>query len=239
MLFSGILGGRLDKLAKTFQSAVVRFCSGASSNIAALREIHAVNGFPGVTHTIKKAFIEYVEETTKTRKADDLAVDSSNKYTYVQNNSQRAITDSTPIKTSTLDPKKSRKKGSEMQFYDVDVSADETCTICMDKFENPKKLPNCPHYFCSECIDAQFKVNPRCPVCFTVYGIITGDQPDGKISYYTDSRIRLSGYEDYGAIVIRYWFSDGIQEVSAYGIILCHGHSITPIYSVLSVRITV
>ena len=90
----------------------------------------------------------------------------------------------------------------------------EKCPICMENFDNPKKLSKCGHVFCTDCIQAQFKVTPKCPNCFMVYGVIMGDQPEGKMTSYTDSRTRLPDYENCSTIMITYDFPDGVQGVS-------------------------
>ena len=65
---------------------------------------------------------------------------------------------------------------------DVEMSNnDNTCVICMCDIENKQILSKCSHEFCKECIDQQFKHKPCCPVCGTVYGKITGNQPNGSI----------------------------------------------------------
>ena len=94
------------------------------------------------------------------------------------------------------------------------------CVICMDNFTDPKILDKCSHKFCQECINEYFKVRPQCPVCFVVYGVITGNQPkSGKMDHHIDHRIKLPGYEKYKTIVLYYNFPDGIQTVS---IIILH-----------------
>lgn len=86
------------------------------------------------------------------------------------------------------------------------------CCICMDEHTNPKTLTKCSHTFCTDCIDNHFKVKPTCPVCFIPYGIVTGNQPEGKMTDCV-SKIKLPGYESCDTIVISYSFNDGIQKV--------------------------
>ena len=89
----------------------------------------------------------------------------------------------------------------------------EACSICFDEPEQPKRLP-CGHVFCSQCIDEQFKHQPKCPNCGKLYGILNGNQPlNGTM---TDSFIAtaLPGYPGVGTIQIQYNFPDGIQSVS-------------------------
>ena len=87
----------------------------------------------------------------------------------------------------------------------------ENCVICMDKPTAPRKL-RCGHIFCEGCIGQQFKVKPVCPICGSIQGILTGDQPPGKIIVYS-SGTPLPGYPQYGRIHIEYTIYDGKQGV--------------------------
>ena len=97
-------------------------------------------------------------------------------------------------------------------------SADDTCTICMCPFTNPKTLDKCKHTFCKECIDVCFKkMKPACPVCGEIYGEITGNQPEGcTMKHYTEYHNRLPGYEACGTIVINYRIPGGTQGVRTW-----------------------
>ncbi|XP_030584697.1 uncharacterized protein LOC115779933 [Archocentrus centrarchus] len=86
----------------------------------------------------------------------------------------------------------------------------EKCSICLDTFKNKKQL-KCKHEFCEECLQQAKDVNgPICPICRVVFGMITGDQPDGKMSHYT-LHGSLSGFPGCGTIVISYDIPSGIQ----------------------------
>ena len=87
----------------------------------------------------------------------------------------------------------------------------EDCVICMDKPTAPRKL-RCGHIFCEECIGQQFKVKPVCPTCGSIQGIVTGDQPPGKIVVFS-SRTPLPGYSQCDTIHIEYTIYDGKQGV--------------------------
>ena len=71
-------------------------------------------------------------------------------------------------------------------------------------------MDKCGHSFCTKCIDYAFKVKKQCPICSTVYGPLTGNQPPGKMveSYRPTS---LPGFGSCGTIVISYRFSSGNQ----------------------------
>ena len=97
--------------------------------------------------------------------------------------------------------------------------AEGDCPICMDKFNQPRKLEKCGHIFCSECIEAYFEYKPTCPTCGAIYGKVTGDQPHGFIKFDRDYRSHLPGYERYGSIKVTYTFPDGKQGVGVMLII--------------------
>ena len=95
-----------------------------------------------------------------------------------------------------------------------DEPEEEDCCICMCPVTNPKTL-KCKHTFCTECIDRGFKIKPACPVCGTIYGKITGNQPkNGSMNHTKSSSTKLPGYESCGAIIISYSFPSGTQTVS-------------------------
>ena len=94
-----------------------------------------------------------------------------------------------------------------------DADADDQCPICMDAFTKPKKL-KCGHQFCTKCIDSAFTHKSVCPICGEVYGVLKGNQPDGKMSVSNDYSAQLPGYPQAGVIVINYHFNDGTQGVS-------------------------
>uniref|UniRef100_A0A4W6FEK6 E3 ubiquitin-protein ligase n=1 Tax=Lates calcarifer TaxID=8187 RepID=A0A4W6FEK6_LATCA len=73
------------------------------------------------------------------------------------------------------------------------------------------KTLRCKHEFCEECLEQAKKGSgPICPVCKDVFGVIEGDQPDGKISWTTYSS-PLPGFPDCGTIVIDYHIPSGTQ----------------------------
>lgn len=85
----------------------------------------------------------------------------------------------------------------------------EDCAVCLDLIKVKKTL-KCGHSFCSECIDAVFKLKPACPICNTFHGVYTGTQPEGSMSV-TRSWQSLPGYEHCGSIAVDYVFASGIQ----------------------------
>jgi len=97
---------------------------------------------------------------------------------------------------------------------------DDNCCICMDKVDDPKKL-DCGHVFCRICIDEAFKHKPQCPSCGRIFGMLKGNQPDGKINITKDKYLDLAGYRGCGTIVITYNMPDGIQGVSLSRSVSC------------------
>ncbi|NXD66287.1 DTX3L ligase, partial [Eolophus roseicapillus] len=86
----------------------------------------------------------------------------------------------------------------------------DTCPICMEIINNKETLRKCKHAFCKSCIDQAMTYKQACPVCNTFYGVMKGDQPEGKMS----SRIlssALPGYPSCGTIEITYNMHGGIQ----------------------------
>ena len=49
----------------------------------------------------------------------------------------------------------------------------------------------------------------KCPVCYMIYGIMTGDQPEGTMHHKVNKKMKCDGYHDCGTIVIDYKFPDG------------------------------
>ncbi|NXX66942.1 DTX3L ligase, partial [Spizella passerina] len=90
---------------------------------------------------------------------------------------------------------------------------DDECPICRDKIENKVILKKCKHAFCKTCIDRAMDYKQACPVCNTVCGVLTGNQPDGTMSSRTIS-VSLPGYPNCGTIEIEYVMSGGTQTSS-------------------------
>ena len=73
--------------------------------------------------------------------------------------------------------------------------------------EDVIKLSSCDgHYFHKSCFLSflQDKSFIKCPVCSRIYGIMTGDQPDWKMTYQLDKYSKCAGFEKYDTIVIEY-----------------------------------
>jgi hypothetical protein len=92
----------------------------------------------------------------------------------------------------------------------------ETCPICLDVIgpSEKTKLDKCGHALCKDCWRKSKEMNPVCPVCRTVYGIVKGDQPrDAGMNVHYEKRLSLPGYEPCGTIIIEYSIPPGVQMV--------------------------
>ncbi|NXK23303.1 DTX3L ligase, partial [Arenaria interpres] len=86
----------------------------------------------------------------------------------------------------------------------------DACPICMETIKNKEILTKCKHAFCKSCIKQAMTYKQVCPVCNTVYGVVEGNQPEGRMSYVKLSS-PLPGYPGCGTIEIRYNMHGGIQ----------------------------
>ncbi|XP_029461160.1 E3 ubiquitin-protein ligase DTX3L [Rhinatrema bivittatum] len=86
---------------------------------------------------------------------------------------------------------------------------ENTCPICLDKFDKKITLSKCKHEFCNECLQKAMSQKPVCPVCNTQYGVVKGNQPEGTMSVTTMST-RLPSY-NCDTLTIQYSFPSGIQ----------------------------
>ncbi|KAK3607180.1 hypothetical protein CHS0354_007095 [Potamilus streckersoni] len=89
-------------------------------------------------------------------------------------------------------------------------SQGETCPICLDTPVDPRAFKDCGHVLCRECMELTVKMKPVCPVCGKIYGMITGNQPQGTMEVKTSS-ICLPGFRNCGTIDILYSFPNGVQ----------------------------
>ncbi|KAM9410535.1 LOW QUALITY PROTEIN: E3 ubiquitin-protein ligase DTX3L-like [Pholidichthys leucotaenia] len=86
---------------------------------------------------------------------------------------------------------------------------EDTCPICMDKFQYKKKL-KCKHESREECLEQVKAVGSICPVCREVFVKIIGNQSDGTMTQYP-SHVTLEGFPGCGSIVINYNLRGGRQ----------------------------
>lgn len=106
---------------------------------------------------------------------------------------------------------------------DVDMpdatETNDSCPICLCDFTGKKTLDKCGHSFCSACIDHSFSVvGPSCPVCQTIYGKISGQQPPGIMSIKREF-YSLPGFSGCGTYVLDYYIPDGTQKVTKSSVV--------------------
>lgn len=68
----------------------------------------------------------------------------------------------------------------------------------------------CSHKFHMECLGNLIgeKKWAKCPICSTIFGTMTGDQPEGQMGVSINHNITLAGHEK-GAIIICYNLKSG------------------------------
>ena len=69
------------------------------------------------------------------------------------------------------------------------------------------------HYFHLPCIEPICKSQEgfRCPSCQKLYGVLTGDMPDGTMKHRV-IKMSCPGYEGYDSIQIDYYIGGGVKE---------------------------
>ncbi|XP_063256988.1 E3 ubiquitin-protein ligase DTX3L [Prinia subflava] len=95
----------------------------------------------------------------------------------------------------------------------TEVNEEDECPICKDRIKNKKTLEKCKHAFCKICIDKAMTYKQACPVCNTICGVLTGNQPEGSMSSKILS-FPLPGYPNCDTIQIEYIMDGGIQTSS-------------------------
>ena len=84
------------------------------------------------------------------------------------------------------------------------------CALCMNQHRNPLYGCQCGHYFCNNCISCVIEKIGFCPQC-SQEKLFPGNQPVGYMSWRTESRYSLPGYEECETIVLAFNFQGGIQ----------------------------
>lgn len=106
---------------------------------------------------------------------------------------------------------------------DTEASDEDTCTVCMEDLAGAASgvsLNICGHKFHTECLVRVVEHQGgrgyvQCPNCQTVHGEKTGNMPaGGQMMWTRRPEMSLPGYQDCGTIVIKYVFSNGVQDVS-------------------------
>ena len=91
------------------------------------------------------------------------------------------------------------------------------CSICCHPAAGCVSLSVCGHRFHQPCIQAMLATQAggthiQCPVCRTIHGVKTGNQPRGGEMSYRRSDDEVPGYPGSGMIMVKYSFKDGIQD---------------------------
>lgn len=141
-----------------------------------------------------------IEDSTQTKNSAPLSSDLS---------SQEA----TGASKKKFSVRQKENLSSEGQTQAKTEEKEDECPICRDTIKNKETLEKCKHAFCKTCIDRAMTYKQACPVCNTVCGVITGNQPEGTMSAKT-IRFSLPGYRHCHTIQIDYAMNGGIQTVS-------------------------
>ncbi|NWW31622.1 DTX3L ligase, partial [Panurus biarmicus] len=161
-----------------------------------------ISSLPGHLYASKKHMkaLLNIEDSTQTKNRSPLFSDLS---------SQEATGAS---KKSSVRQKNNLSSEGQTQAKTEENQEDE-CPICRDIIKNKKTLEKCKHAFCKICIDRAMTYKQACPVCNTVCGVLTGNQPEGTMSTKTIS-FSLPGYPNCDTIQIDYVMNGGIQTSS-------------------------
>ena len=96
---------------------------------------------------------------------------------------------------------------------------EETCSICLEQYEirsveeeaanindDDILVLGCSHMYHRKCLLALIgeKQWAKCPIYMTIFGHMTGDQPDGKMTVDVQRNMPCQGYEGTRTIVITY-----------------------------------
>ncbi|NWI42239.1 DTX3L ligase, partial [Picathartes gymnocephalus] len=147
----------------------------------------------------KKALLN-TEDSTQTKSRASLSSDlSSQKTTGASEKS--SVRQKNNFSSEGQTPAKTEEK------------EEDECPICRDRIKNKETLEKCKHAFCKICIDRAMTYKQVCPVCNTVCGVLTGNQPEGTMSTKTIS-FSLPGYPSCDTIQIDYAMKGGIQTSS-------------------------
>jgi deltex-like protein len=113
---------------------------------------------------------------------------------------------------------------------------EEKCMICLEEFvikdiekecsseyDDDILMLGCSHKYHKMCLFQMIgeKKWAKCPICSTIFGHMTGDQPSGTMKNYTDKNLTCQGYHN-GTIIINYNFPSGSKNGKAF-----HGTSRT------------
>ena len=149
------------------------------------------------------------------------------KYDLDNNISTKEILKIKPSKEENARPISSIAKMQTFSYSDFKLKSnhhnpeEEKCPICMFEFSEDDsnkivKLNKCEdHYFHLECIEmCHSRTHLKCPICGIIYGIMTGDMPEGTMSVirYPPEALTLEGYPNLPCYEIIYTMNSGTRD---------------------------
>ena len=108
---------------------------------------------------------------------------------------------------------------SDEQFYNTDMLFDVKCMICLMVIETPRKMSNCRHHYCEDCIDEWLTDADTCPQC-----MVTGEShpPALEMIYKIRSLPAKCAYYALGCeLQIPFEQLDNHQRCCEYRIVSC------------------
>ena len=104
----------------------------------------------------------------------------------------------------------------QFEFYEEEIEKFEkdpnNYQILLDTTFNVVLLEKCAdHFFHIECLGnlIKGKTSFKCPNCSRIYGILTGNMPDGTFNAHVSSSPKCSGFNNCNTIIIKYYFPNG------------------------------
>ncbi|NXA42765.1 DTX3L ligase, partial [Eudromia elegans] len=134
---------------------------------------------------------------------------AKNRTALVSDPSPREASGVSEMKYNRLKSKFASEEQFESKAED-EKQGEDVCPICMDSIDNKEILTKCKHAFCKSCIQQAMTYKKACPVCNTCYGLVQGNQPEGRMTFKTIQE-ELPGYPRCKTIEITYIMHSGIQ----------------------------
>ncbi|NXE56014.1 DTX3L ligase, partial [Casuarius casuarius] len=161
-----------------------------------------LSGLPNHLHAAEKHIISLLDTEdsaqakNRTALASDLSPQEASRVSEMKYSSRQK---------NNFSSKEQAKPKTEDEEQEEDM-----CPICRDSFKDKEVLTKCKHAFCKSCIQEAMTYKKACPVCNTCYGLVQGDQPEGRMSFKM-IQAELPGYPRCNTIEITYIMKSGIQ----------------------------
>lgn len=95
------------------------------------------------------------------------------------------------------------------------------CSECMNMPKDPVYQSECGHFFCKSCKKLLNEKTMICPAC-KQENLFRGKQPEGHMTWRSESYSSLPGYEKFGTILLTFNFDSGFQGmVNFVGVVIC------------------